>query len=295
MTALPINLHVADRLVVVVGGGPLAARRAAMLLSAGARVRMVAPDFCSEALAIDRADLARVERRYENADLVGAFLVLAATNERDVNAQVCADTRSAGVLCSNASDPRSGDFTFPAAGHYGGITIAVDTGGASPELAKKLLDKLSAELDKDAGAAADTLRIMREHLFAVGPAAQRSHLLREFANLPLEMLAALSADDARKYVENAATGPEDKRRSETSQVLTCASRGSRLALVQTFSITSALERAGLESRVLTIATHGDLAPQRPLSAMNAENIFVKEIETALLERRADYAVHSCKD
>ena len=266
-----------------------------MLLSAGARVRMVAPDFCPEALAIDHADLTRVERRYENSDLAGAILVLAATNETAVNARVCADARSAGVLCSDASDPQGGDFTFPAAGHYGRITIAVDTGGASPELSKKLLKQFSAQLDTHAGAAADTLGIMREHLFAVEPAAHRSRLLREFANLPLEMLAALSTDDARRYVENAVSGARDKRRSEGTQILTCASRGSRLALMQTASITSALERAGLQSRVLTIATQGDLAPHRPLSAMNAENIFVKEIETALLDGRADYAVHSCKD
>jgi uroporphyrin-III C-methyltransferase / precorrin-2 dehydrogenase / sirohydrochlorin ferrochelatase len=64
VSALSINLHVADRLSVVVGGGKLATRRAAMLLSAGARVRMVAPAFCPEALAIDHADLTRVERRY---------------------------------------------------------------------------------------------------------------------------------------------------------------------------------------------------------------------------------------
>ena len=295
MTALSINLHVADRLTIVVGGGPLAARRATTLLSAGARVQMVAPDFSTAAAAIDHADLVRIERRYEAAELKDAFLAIAATNDRDVNARVCADANAAGVLCSNASDPQSGDFTFPAAAHYGRVTIAVDTGGASPELAKKLLKQLGRHLDTHAGAAADTLAIMREHLLAVGPPDQRSPLLREFANLPLEMLAALSADDARKYVENAGTGPRDERASEASRILTCASRGSRLALMQTSSITSALERAGIESRVVTIATRGDLAPHRPLSEMNAENIFVKEIEVALLDGRADYAVHSCKD
>ncbi|MBV8726224.1 MAG: hydroxymethylbilane synthase [Candidatus Eremiobacteraeota bacterium] len=293
MKALSINLRIAHRLVVVVGGGRVAARRASTFLSAGARVRMIAPKFSAEAHALADPQLTRVDRNYENGDLADAFLVLAATNDAKVNAAICADAHEAQILCSNAADPDAGNFTLPAAAHHGNVTIAVDTAGASPELSKKILKQLGSALDRHAGAAAETLAIMRAHTFAIAETNQRRRLRREFANLPLDMLASLSADEARSYVETALSGAQID--SHSSSTVTCASRGSRLALTQTSSVTSALENAGIKSEILTIATHADLTPNQPLSAMNAENVFVKEIEAALMDGRADYAVHSCKD
>ncbi|MBC5829600.1 MAG: hydroxymethylbilane synthase [Candidatus Eremiobacteraeota bacterium] len=77
--------------------------------------------------------------------------------------------------------------------------------------------------------------------------------------------------------------------------LTCASRSSALAMIQTGTVVAALARKGIVSRVLRVSTTGDKVQDRSIAAIGAESLFVKELELALRDCRADYAVHSCKD
>ncbi len=75
----------------------------------------------------------------------------------------------------------------------------------------------------------------------------------------------------------------------------CATRSSALAMWQTRHVMAQLARAGIVSTVLQISTKGDVWLDRPLAALGSDGVFIKELELALRERRADYAVHSCKD
>lgn len=77
--------------------------------------------------------------------------------------------------------------------------------------------------------------------------------------------------------------------------LVCASRASALALVQTRSTMARLAQSGIASTLVTISTKGDRTPDRSFAEIGSDGIFVRELESALRERRADYAVHSCKD
>jgi hydroxymethylbilane synthase len=77
--------------------------------------------------------------------------------------------------------------------------------------------------------------------------------------------------------------------------LVCASRASALAMVQTRMMMAQLGAAGIASTVLNITTRGDAVQDRALAAIGGDSLFVKELENALRDRRADYAVHSCKD
>src|SRR5690242_5848317 len=106
-------LDVTDRLVVIVGGGPVAARKAAGVLEAGAtRVRCVAPAFDP---AVPES-VERVEETYEPRHLDGAGLVFAATDLPAVNDAVVRDARARGVLATRADSDEEdpGDFTVPA-------------------------------------------------------------------------------------------------------------------------------------------------------------------------------------
>jgi len=293
--ALSINLRARDRLVVVVGAGRVAARKAATLLRAGATVRMIAPEVDAAVRKMHGPRLEVIERRYEEGDLRGALLVIAATNDDEINAKICLAARAACVLCSNAGEPSTGDFSLPASLHRGAVTVTVDTGGASPNLAKRILEQIDARLDPQLGAASQTLKIMRSYIRTAALLPERGDVLREVAGLPLPFLASMNQPEAQDFVDRALRRRRGIRAAATEQTATCASRGSPLALAQTRTITSRLAEAGVNTRLLTIATRGDLMPNRPLSSLQAENIFVKEIETALLEGRADYAVHSCKD
>ncbi|PZR59499.1 MAG: hydroxymethylbilane synthase [Candidatus Meridianibacter frigidus] len=79
------------------------------------------------------------------------------------------------------------------------------------------------------------------------------------------------------------------------KTLTCATRASRLALIQAQTVVAALEAAGRHSEILEVTTTGDRVQDRSIASIGVQSLFVKELETALRDGRADYAVHSCKD
>src|SRR5262249_38878232 len=78
-------------------------------------------------------------------------------------------------------------------------------------------------------------------------------------------------------------------------MLVIASRGSQLALWQARWVERQLAQAGCESRIEVIKTTGDKITDVPLAQVGTKGLFTKEIEEALLEGRADLAVHSLKD
>jgi siroheme synthase-like protein len=146
MADLPIILRVAGKRCVVIGGGPVAKRRAAALLEAGADVVLIAPDVDPE-LARMRVKLYR--RQYHFTDLVDAFMVIVATNNPLVNKQVAVDARQAHPqpLLNRADEPGAGDFIVPAHAHHGPVTIAVHTSGVSAGAAAAIRRELSNALN----------------------------------------------------------------------------------------------------------------------------------------------------
>jgi siroheme synthase-like protein len=139
-------VDVSERLVVIIGGGAVAARKAAGLMAAGAkRVRVVAPKLTAKM----PPGVEHVAAAYESKHLAGAGLIFAATNQPQTNAVVVRDARSAGVLVNRADveEGDHGDFTVPAVLRQGCLTVAVSAGGA-PALAAKVRDVINATLDE---------------------------------------------------------------------------------------------------------------------------------------------------
>jgi precorrin-2 dehydrogenase len=146
----PIVLRLRDRRVLVVGSGKVGARKAAGLVEAGAQVVVVSPRFAPAfARLVDTAALTLIERRYTVEDLAGMALAVAATDDREVNAQICDDARRAGVLVSVADDPRASDFIVPAVVRRGDLLLAISTGGRSPALAGHLRRELDLLVPDD--------------------------------------------------------------------------------------------------------------------------------------------------
>jgi precorrin-2 dehydrogenase/sirohydrochlorin ferrochelatase len=144
MPDLPVMLRIEGKRCVIVGGGPVARRRAAALLEAGGRVTVVAPQIDPDLAAMS----VTVERRaYRETDLDGAFLVVVATGDDAVNAAIGEDARRRGVLVNRADEPTEGDFTVPAHARHGPITLAVHTGGVSAGAGAAIRRELSAALD----------------------------------------------------------------------------------------------------------------------------------------------------
>ena len=146
MYDLPVMLKIEARRCVVVGGGRVACRRAASLLEAGAEVVVISPRVDSKLVELD---VTIHQRGYESGDLDGAFLVVVATNDPQVNSRVGLDAQAAGVLTNRADDPNQGDVVIPAHARHGPVTVAVSTGGVSAEAASTIRRYLSNALDPD--------------------------------------------------------------------------------------------------------------------------------------------------
>ena len=133
-------LDLRGRDCLVVGGGRVATEKVQGLLDCGARVTVVAPQVDDElrALAVQVK-----ERAFEAADVVGRFVVVAATNDRSINAEVSRVADALNVFCNVADDPELCSFILPAIVRRDPILVGVSTGGASPALAQRLRSEIA--------------------------------------------------------------------------------------------------------------------------------------------------------
>jgi uroporphyrin-III C-methyltransferase / precorrin-2 dehydrogenase / sirohydrochlorin ferrochelatase len=143
----PLTLDVAGRRVVVVGGGPVAARRARALVTANAQVYVVAPSVCEDLSDLSREGRVTWEARdYLTGDLDAAWLVHTATGDRATDDLVAADAHAAHVWCVRADDAARSAAWTPAVTRAGEVTVAVTAGG-DPRRATTLRDAISLALD----------------------------------------------------------------------------------------------------------------------------------------------------
>lgn len=150
----------------IVGGGTVAERKARALHAAGARVRVVAPLFTPGLRALVADGVVLAERPFEEADVGGATLVIAATDRPAVNRRVAAAARAAGRLVNVVDDPTAGTFVTVAMHHAGELVVAVTAGGVPPA-ARRVRDAIAARFDaRYAGAVAAASALRRKLLDA---------------------------------------------------------------------------------------------------------------------------------
>ncbi len=164
---------------VVVGGGEVAVRKVRALMESGAYVRVISPELHTD-LYTWRASgrIECVDRPYEPGDLVGCFLVIAATNQREVNAAVAEEARSLGILHNIADDPDHSSFHTLAAVTRGDVLVAASTGGASPALAAHIRRKLEQTFGPEYGLLAERLGRLRREVGHTLPPPVRTQLWR---------------------------------------------------------------------------------------------------------------------
>jgi len=187
----PLFLDVSGRTVVIVGGGAVAARKAAGILAAGGKsVRAVAPKFVREF----PQEVEKKVGNFEPADLDGAGLVFAATDSAAVNDAVVAEARKKSILVQRVDGEESddpADFISPAVLRCGPIVVAVSTGG-SPALAAGLRDALAGAVTDDWVNLAEALKQLRPKIKATGlPITRRREIFRALATP--DAAAALAA------------------------------------------------------------------------------------------------------
>jgi precorrin-2 dehydrogenase/sirohydrochlorin ferrochelatase len=161
----PVDLVVAGRRCVVLGGGAVAARKVEGLVAAGAEVVVIAPEIDDEirSLAVEV-----VERPYRRGDLEGAWLAIAATDDTEVNRVIRADADRCRVWINAVDDPTACSFTLPAVVRRGPVMVTVSTAGHSPALASWVRGELAAQLGPEVGQLAQLLSEARDQLKAAG-------------------------------------------------------------------------------------------------------------------------------
>lgn len=137
----PLFMSLSGKTVTVVGAGKIASRRIKVLLEYGARIRVIAPQICAEIRALP-GFLEIIEREYERRDVSGSFMVIAATDSREVNQKAGADAKAEGIHVSVADSREECSFYFPAVIRKGGISIGLVSDGSDHAAAARTAGEL---------------------------------------------------------------------------------------------------------------------------------------------------------
>ena len=194
----PVNLVVAGRACLVVGGGEVAARKVAGLVACGARVTVVAPTIAAEIRAMD---VYCEERPYEAGEAARYRLVVTAADDPAVNNQVFRDGEAAGVWVNSADDPDNCSFTLPAVARRGPIVVTVGTGGHSPALAGWLRRHVEEELGPEYEELMRLLSEAREALQSAGRPTEGLDWQKALDSGMLDLVRAGKVDEAKERLE----------------------------------------------------------------------------------------------
>jgi siroheme synthase-like protein len=212
---MPIFVKLDGRRALVVGGGPIGARKASELLDVGALVVVVSPSFIDAFPAHARVE--RIVRPYAAGDARGAAIVFACTGDVAVDDAVSRDAQQHGALINVVDRPEVSTFYSGAVVRRGPVVVAVGTAGASPTLARKVRDKIDEMLPAGIGLLGASLGRARPRLLVRYPRMdERARVVEQFVERawwkffagPVRADVARDIDDAveRELLNGAGAG-----------------------------------------------------------------------------------------
>ena len=194
----PVNLVVAGRPCLVVGGGSVALRKIDGLLACGADVTVVAPSISDE---IAQRPVKTERRPYEQGEAKAFRLVIAATDDPAVNRAVYEDGEAAGVWVNAADEPSSCSFTLPSVVRRGPIMVTVSTGGRSPAMSTWLRGCVESWLGEEYVVLLELLSQEREAIKAGGRSTEGLDWLSALDSNMLELIRAGEIGRARERLQ----------------------------------------------------------------------------------------------
>lgn len=165
MDYLPIFCRLDNKPVLLVGGGEVAERKARLLLDAGAQLTVVAPELDPELAELAaNGSIEWLAGEFAPAQLTGKWLVVAATDRREVNALVYQSANQARIFSNVVDDPKRSSFIMPSIIDRSPLMVAISSGGKAPVLARLLREKLEAMLPQHLGAVAAFAGSLRDRV-----------------------------------------------------------------------------------------------------------------------------------
>ena len=199
----PIMLDVRNRTALVIGGDRIAAEKATNLSLCGAHVTVIAPDFCTELLDLERNGTISLRYKvYEPGDLEGAFAVIAATtHDPQLSKAIWHEAQERGQLLNIVDMPEYCNFILPSILRRGQLTISVSTEGASPSLAKRIRQQLEDYFPSAYATYLQIAAIARANIRKAGLSyKERDDFFRDF--FASDILNLLIEDDKITALEN---------------------------------------------------------------------------------------------
>ncbi|WP_439837305.1 siroheme synthase CysG [Aeromonas enteropelogenes] len=167
MDYLPIFCRLDNKPVLLVGGGEVAQRKARLLLDAGAHLTVVAPELDPELAELAaNGSIEWLAGEFAPTQLAGKWLVVAATDRREVNALVYQSANQARIFANVVDDPKRSSFIMPSIIDRSPLMVAISSGGKAPVLARLLREKLEAMLPQHLGAVAAFAGSLRDRVKA---------------------------------------------------------------------------------------------------------------------------------
>jgi len=206
MDYFPLFLKVTDRPCLVIGGGKVAARKIQQLRRAGARVTVVSPRSCDEVLAyVNAGEVTYVHRDFQDEDLNGMVLVIAATSNKVVNRHIAELAERQRTPVNVVDCPELCSFIVPSIVDRSPVQVAVSTGGSSPVLARLLRARLESFIPAAYGRLARLVDDYRQSVKGrfSNPAQRRYFWETVLQGRVAELLFAGQEDNARIALEQA--------------------------------------------------------------------------------------------
>ncbi len=177
----PIALRLDGARVLVVGGGEVAARKLRLLRRAEPVIEMVAATLNEELESLRRQGaIALIAERFQSSQVEGCRLVVAATDDKQLNREVAAAARARNIPVNVVDDPEPSTFITPAIVDRTPLQIAISSGGAAPVLARRLRERIEALVPAHFGRLAEFMQNRRERIKSALPTAERRALWERF-------------------------------------------------------------------------------------------------------------------
>ncbi|MBU1341278.1 MAG: bifunctional precorrin-2 dehydrogenase/sirohydrochlorin ferrochelatase [Proteobacteria bacterium] len=194
MKYYPIFLDVKDKDCLVVGGGPVGARKAETLEKCGASVTLISDRHSPSVEGLKQGAVCIKIKSYEKEDAEGRFLVFAATHNADLNAQIKKDAAALNILCNVADAPENSDFVLPSIVDRKELIVAISTSGSSPAMAKKIRQDLEKHFGPEYAQFLALMGTIRKRLLSSGHAPD-DHKKIFYALIEKGLLGLIRAND----------------------------------------------------------------------------------------------------